>query len=182
MSSDSLLLSNLKGLANHLADTIFLPDQNRVYSILDKIVERNAALQGMSDIASKTIFYFGGGLYHHSSNKKKSPIGVTKLALSQELEPEMVKYQQEFQQLSQDYARVRQFIVVQVAGVQTEQSIRNNLPDSVIPLTGHQTLMNLNRTVPIEETHKHKEGTLAEKQFLKTLEIIDSYVAMRYIL
>lgn len=182
MSSNSVLLSNLGGLANLLADTIFEPDQKRVLSLLDEIVLRNASLHGIHDAPSYTIFSFGGGMYNHSTNKGRSNKQTRSLSLHEELHPRMKQYQEEFQQLTQDYARVRQLLVTQVAGVKSEQDIRNHLPDSVVPLTQHKTLMSLERTKPIEETHKHKPGSFGEIQFMKTLEIIDGYVAMRYIL
>lgn len=152
-----------------ILDSLFAPDNRRMQKWRDKLIlMNNEAIEWKTD---PNCFQHRGVRYMHST--LPTPPNITKIGipvLHRDLLPEIEKFIDEREQLSNDWRRIEQFLVVLFRPLNTAQDMRDAIPDC---LARHASL-NLERQFPQELVWKPTGPQMKEyEKLLPTIKMYD---------
>lgn len=126
---------DLTPLIKRIMDKIFLPDQQRIDRLIDKLIEIHCG-------KDENPTFYGLRLLNatltHSSfqelQRAKRRGQVIYHAVKPEYATSAQKHYDDITKLKQDYAEIRQCLVLSVSGMKSVQDIRDVLPESIVDL------------------------------------------------
>lgn len=164
------ILNNLTN-AMGIVQLLFEGDSRRMDKALEELVSANDRLNNTPPSAG---FMFNGEFYMRA-NATKAPMHGERRVLHEDLWDQMMEYLKDVAALIMDVHMINQMTHRLVGKCQTEQDLRDALPDSMVMLS--DTLNALPRTRPVAYTLEGDER--AQRQFAKVKPLMDTYAATR---
>lgn len=165
-----MAFANMHKLVDALIDKLFSSDNARLAGWIDTLVKRNQEAKSIVD----NTFLHAGKQYRMSTLVGFVPINPT---LHPTLLGYMTDYMSDEKIVDDEKSFVRQAIVRVIEPCETQQDIRDALPDCLVACI--PDLMQLSRIRPEAYTIAHDARAI--RQFNKMLPDIQSYAATRLI-
>lgn len=165
-----MAFANMHKLVDHLIDKLFSSDNARLAGWIDTLIKRNQEARSISH----NTFLYDGKQYRLSSLVGLVTDNPT---LHPTVLGAMHEYLSDEKIVSSEKSFVRQAIVRVIEPCESQQDIRDALPDCLVACIPE--LMQLSRTRPEAYTIAH--DARATRQFSKMLPDIQSYAATRLI-
>lgn len=160
-------------IQEYINKQLFSHEHKRVREMIEKIIVQSDVLMARREGAPFEGFIFNGTHYR----SKKTSIRDKRLpALPLQLIDEMEKIQEDSLKLLLDRQRIGQAHMHLLLVSDTDQDVRNNLSDMVIPLLP-ENFQHMQRTAPEAEGIKHDERKY--RQYMHIRERIEFYSATR---